>query len=68
MPMYEYTCEHCGAKLELIRRLSQRDDPATCPGCGAAAQRVISGFSIGGGGGGVRGGVASTSASCAPGG
>lgn len=34
MPIYEYVCSSCQAKLELIQKM---DDPApaTCPSCGA---------------------------------
>jgi putative FmdB family regulatory protein len=40
MPSYDYACAACGG-FEAIRRLAERDDPCTCPGCGAAAQRVL---------------------------
>ena len=34
MPLYEYLCQACGARFELIRRFS--DPPlTTCPTCGA---------------------------------
>ena len=33
MPIYEYECEACGNRFELIQRLS--DEPVViCPGCG----------------------------------
>lgn len=36
MPIYEYTCTHCGAVFEyLARRLSDR--PTACPTCGSEA-------------------------------
>ena len=33
MPLYEYNCQKCGASMELIRKMSEADDP-TCPECG----------------------------------
>ena len=35
MPFYEYSCKKCGMKFDLMRRLVERDDPASCPSCGA---------------------------------
>lgn len=34
MPLYEYTCPKCNQEFELIRTLSERDEPAACPECG----------------------------------
>ncbi|MBM3288479.1 MAG: zinc ribbon domain-containing protein [Candidatus Eisenbacteria bacterium] len=34
MPFYEYSCEKCGARFDLMRRMAERDDPAVCPECG----------------------------------
>lgn len=34
MPLYEYTCPKCGEEFELIRTLSERDEPTQCPRCG----------------------------------
>lgn len=53
MPIYEYVCSSCEAKLELIQKVS---DPApdSCPSCGAAqtmARQVSrSSFQLKGGG------------------
>lgn len=42
MPTYEYRCPSCSADFEKFQRMS--DTPAAeCPGCGAAAERRISG-------------------------
>jgi len=50
MPIYEYRCTACGAKFELMRRLSD-DGEVTCPQCGAGEpERVLSLFASGGGG------------------
>lgn len=42
MPIYEYQCGTCGAKHELLQKVS--DPPATeCPSCNAAAlQKLVS--------------------------
>ena len=40
MPTYDYACAGCGG-FDAIRPVAQRDAPAACPGCGAAAARVF---------------------------
>jgi putative FmdB family regulatory protein len=40
MPTYDYACAGCGG-FDAIRPLSQRDEPAACPDCGAASTRVF---------------------------
>ena len=42
MPLYEYQCDACGARFELIRKFS--DPPVeTCPTCGAGpVQKLVS--------------------------
>lgn len=40
MPTYDYDCAACGG-FDAIRSLSARDQPAACPGCGAASPRVF---------------------------
>jgi len=41
MPLYEYVCESCGYRFEVIQRFS--DEPLkVCPKCGGKAHRVIS--------------------------
>jgi len=52
MPLYEYHCEECGADLELIRKISESDDPK-CPTCekdGLVRQTSQSAFALKGGG------------------
>ncbi len=41
MPLYEYECEQCGARFEVIQRFS---DPAieTCRACGGPVHKLIS--------------------------
>jgi len=42
MPTYEYRCPDCSNDFELFQKMS--DEPvASCPKCGAAAQRRLSG-------------------------
>lgn len=42
MPIYEYFCKKCDKKFELRRPFSQSKDPAECPVCNTAAERVLS--------------------------
>ncbi len=45
MPIYEYQCESCGARDELLQRMS--DPPATeCQRCHGALRRLISATSF----------------------
>lgn len=41
MPLYEYECEQCGQRTEIIQRF---DDPplASCPECGGSVRRLLS--------------------------
>ena len=45
MPLYEYYCEKCDSKFELLRPMSKMDDAASCPECAAEAKRMLSRFS-----------------------
>jgi putative FmdB family regulatory protein len=40
MPTYDYDCNACGG-FDAFRSLSQRNEPAACPGCGTASPRVF---------------------------
>ena len=41
MPLYEYECESCGYRFEVIQKFS--DDPVTeCRKCGAAVRKLLS--------------------------
>ena len=44
MPIYEYYCAKCSKDFELMRPFSQADEPAPCPGCGAAGEKLVSVF------------------------
>ena len=40
MPIYEYLCEACGAKLEALQKIS--DEPLVeCPQCGQSALKKL---------------------------
>lgn len=46
MPIYQYKCEQCGNRFELLRGVDQDDSELTCPKCSAKSpRRVISSFS-----------------------
>jgi putative FmdB family regulatory protein len=52
MPMYEYECSKCKHQFELLRSLSEREDPCECPYCHQKAKmkRLSSLFSSSGSG------------------
>lgn len=33
MPSYEYECQLCKARVELVQSLDKHDPPAVCPSC-----------------------------------
>jgi putative FmdB family regulatory protein len=41
MPLYEYQCEHCGARFEVIQKYADAP-PSTCKVCGGRVQRLAS--------------------------
>ena len=63
MPIYEYLCNDCDTKFELIRPVSRFSEPGPCPTCQKDANRIVSRFAcfstdeggapvaVGGGGG-----------------
>jgi putative FmdB family regulatory protein len=44
MPIYEYVCNKCKNKFELMRPITMSGEPADCPTCKAKAIRVMSRF------------------------
>lgn len=49
MPLFEYACDECGSRFELLLR--RASDPASCPDCsGDAITKQISVFAVGKGG------------------
>ncbi len=52
MPIYEYRCESCAGKFEVLTRFAERDVAQVCPSCESMKTRVlVSSFAFGGGGG-----------------
>ena len=54
MPIYEYKCPACGCQFDELRKVDQRDEPATCPQetCAHEAVKQVShtSFELKGGG------------------
>lgn len=56
MPLYEYRCEGCGERFEVLQRMGEGPDGLSCPRCGdASPRRQLSTFAAGTGGGGAFG-------------
>jgi len=41
MPIYEYRCQACAGAFDLIRRVAQRNDAATCSDCGSSSTERV---------------------------
>lgn len=63
MPLYEYECERCGKVFETLCSIKERDN-VECPECHKPARRLLSGFAVGGGGGGSLGAGVPSGAAC----
>jgi putative FmdB family regulatory protein len=51
MPIYEYRCESCSEKFEVLTRFAERDSAQVCPACESSKTRVlVSSFAVTGGG------------------
>ncbi|HYM96332.1 MAG TPA: zinc ribbon domain-containing protein [Candidatus Sulfotelmatobacter sp.] len=51
MPIYEYRCESCSQKFEILTRFAERDHAQVCPACESTRTRVlVSSFAFAGGG------------------
>jgi putative FmdB family regulatory protein len=51
MPIYEYRCESCAGKFEVLTRFAERDTAQICPVCESTRTRVlVSSFAVAGGG------------------
>jgi putative FmdB family regulatory protein len=44
MPLYEYYCQRCSSKYELLRPMSRSDEPGTCPRGHTGGVRTLSVF------------------------
>ena len=42
MPLYEYSCDACGARFERIHQKLSDPPVTTCPTCGGPVQKLIS--------------------------
>jgi putative FmdB family regulatory protein len=52
MPIYEYRCESCAEKFEVLTRFAERDKAQACPACESTKTRVlVSSFAFGSGSG-----------------
>ncbi|MEI6789282.1 MAG: zinc ribbon domain-containing protein, partial [bacterium] len=45
MPIYEYECGSCGARVEVLIR-NQKDVPEACGKCKGKLKKALSGFSV----------------------
>jgi putative FmdB family regulatory protein len=49
MPIYEYRCESCSGKFELLTSFAEREQPHSCPSCNSSRTRVqVSSFAFAG--------------------
>jgi putative FmdB family regulatory protein len=71
MPLYEYECAGCGARIEKMRKLSERANGPACPECGEATALALSApgrVSVGSGGSGSAIPTSVNMGGCGPGG
>jgi putative FmdB family regulatory protein len=73
MPIYEYTCDKCGSRFEVLRPIKEADTPIPCNACDSnRTHRAISVFYAqsnnriiaGGNGGGCAGCSSGSCSSC----
>lgn len=51
MPIYEYVCQDCGIKFDVLRSIKDADAPITCQSCASQSpKRAISVFAAFSGG------------------
>jgi putative FmdB family regulatory protein len=49
MPIYEYRCESCAGRFEVLTRFAERDTSQICPACESTKTRVlVSSFAVAG--------------------
>jgi len=41
MPIYEYRCESCAGKFEVLTQFAERDREQVCPDCESTKTRVL---------------------------
>ncbi len=44
MPVYEYRCNKCGEKFDILRGLQDKETEVKCPRCGATETRRVYSF------------------------
>jgi putative FmdB family regulatory protein len=44
VPLYEYVCDRCSTRFEMLRPSSRMDDPASCPRGHDSGRHVLSNF------------------------
>ena len=50
MPLYEYRCDTCGKRFEVLQRMGDGAEGLACPACGSEAiARQLSTFAAAGG-------------------
>lgn len=48
MPLYDYRCERCGGRFEILCASSAREEKAVCPTCGGRdVTQTFGGFQVG---------------------
>jgi putative FmdB family regulatory protein len=68
MPIYEYICQDCGVKFDVLRSIKDADAPITCQKCASQlTKRAISVFSAHSGGKIITGSSSEECAGCAGG-
>ena len=68
MPIYEYICQDCGNKFDVLRSMQNADAPIACSRCqGERTQRQLSVFFAQSGGRVVAGGNNGSCSSCSGG-
>ncbi len=41
MPIYEYRCESCAEKFDVLTRFAERDSAQVCPACESTKTKVL---------------------------
>jgi len=45
MPLYEYVCDECGYRFDMLRSMKEADEPVACQECNSLlTHRVVSSF------------------------
>lgn len=59
MPLYEYRCNACGHRFEVLQRMGEGAEGVECPSCGErAAEKLLSTFAAASSGAGSPAGAA----------